>query len=147
MAESTLELALLSQQDLQQLQTQEKWTKGNIVYLGNNICYQNLKLCGLPEGEEASSNLVLFISHWLATILLLEKGVAPLLNHAHRIGPIHHPNFKGPRDILIELTYDCIGNKKQGHLLYKDQHFLVLPDLASKVLQKWRQLKEIALTL
>lgn len=105
-AESAIEMALVSQQDIQHLQQSETWMLERITSLETRLRFRNLKLRGIAEGEEDTSDLALFISHWLAQALTLDEGIAPVLNHAHRLGPANHPTFKGPRDILIELADD-----------------------------------------
>lgn len=152
-AESAIEMALVSQQDIQHLQESEKWMLERITSLETRLRSRNLKLRGIAEGEEGTSDLALFVSHWLAQALTLDDGIAPVLNRAHRLGPANHPTFKGPRDILIELADDRTRSKilrearEKGHLAYKNSPVLVLPDLPPEILQKRRQLKDVTVTL
>lgn len=60
-AESAVELALTLQQDIQQLHRHENWATEKAFQLESRLHHRNLKLCGLPEGEEGT----LFVVHWL----------------------------------------------------------------------------------
>lgn len=152
-AEAAMELALTSQQDVQHFHCHEEWATERILLLEIRVRQRNLKLRGLPEKEEESADLALFVSHWLASVFSLEEGVTPTLLRAYRISPLHHPKFQGPRDILIELQDDRTHRsilqfaREKGYLLYKDNQILVLPDLPPEVLQKRQRLKQITSAL
>lgn len=152
-AEAAMELALTVQQDSQQFHRHEEWATDRILLLESRVRQRNLKLRGLPEKEEESADLALFGSHWLASALSLEEGVAPTLLRAYRIGPLHHPRFQGPGDILIELQDDHTKRKilqsarEKGYLLYKDTQILILPDLPPEIFQKRWRLRPITTAL
>lgn len=49
------------------------------MLIENQLKIKNLKLRSLPEGFEENTELMIFISNWLATQMQLEEGIAPSL--------------------------------------------------------------------
>ncbi|KAL8178465.1 UNVERIFIED_CONTAM: hypothetical protein K2H54_047811 [Gekko kuhli] len=84
-AESALETAMIAQEEIQHLQKHEEWAKLKIMSIENKLREQHLKFRNLPEDSEGTTELKIFLATWLAGLLNLEDGVAPLINKAYRV--------------------------------------------------------------
>ncbi|KAL8221126.1 UNVERIFIED_CONTAM: hypothetical protein K2H54_059734 [Gekko kuhli] len=102
-AESALEAATTTQEDIKSLQQAEEWSRSKIMLLENKLRDRNIKFRGLPEKSEGESQVKIFLATWLSTELSLEDGVAPLIDSAYRTGPLTKRNEKTPRDIIVTI--------------------------------------------
>ncbi|KAL8221731.1 UNVERIFIED_CONTAM: hypothetical protein K2H54_074427 [Gekko kuhli] len=102
-AESALEAATTTQEDIKSLQQAEEWSRSKIMLLENKLRDHNVKFRGLPEKSEGESQVKNFLATWLSTELSLEDGVAPLIDSAYRMGPLTKRNEKTPRDIIATI--------------------------------------------
>ncbi|KAL8199246.1 UNVERIFIED_CONTAM: hypothetical protein K2H54_038490 [Gekko kuhli] len=84
----------------------------------------------------------------MAYILNLEKGVAPNIIKAYRMGPALNPKRRGPRDILVQFTDSRTRQKilkeamGQGFIPYKDHRIQAFPDVPQEALKIRKSLKE-----
>lgn len=148
-ADSAMDLAITNQDTTRQLQTQQDWATDKIIAIENQLKLKNLKLRGFPEGCEENTELRIFISTWLATLMQLEEGVAPLLDAAYRLGPTRRASNTFPRDILIRCS-DLRTKQKimsltrtSGHLLFHAYKIQVLQDLSAETLEARRKMKPL----
>lgn len=88
----------------------EKLSK-QLAILNNRFRFFNLKLRGIPESAEGTTDLVAYISSWLATTLSLEENIAPNLSQAYRLRSPNNPARVYPRDIIITFIDICGKNK------------------------------------
>ncbi|KAL8181220.1 UNVERIFIED_CONTAM: hypothetical protein K2H54_049943 [Gekko kuhli] len=93
-AETALEGAMAAHRDIQQLQNAEVWARDKIMALENKLKERNIKFRGFPESVEGEEEIKIFIATWLAKTLDLEDNVAPIIDHAYRVGPITKRNLK-----------------------------------------------------
>lgn len=148
-AESAMELALTNQETSKQHQSQHEWAAEKIMLIENQLKIFNLKLRGLPEGCEENQELRIFVSNWLATQMELEKGVAPLLDAAYRLGPPRRASNALPRDILIRCsdmrtkTKILSLTRSKGQLQFLHYKIQVLQDLSSETLEARRRLRPL----
>ncbi|KAL8221522.1 UNVERIFIED_CONTAM: hypothetical protein K2H54_069111 [Gekko kuhli] len=84
MAETASELALKMQSEVRALQSTEQLTLNRIAALERKWRQRNLKFRGLEEGVEQNKDLPSFIASWLASVLELEEGIAPIILKAYR---------------------------------------------------------------
>lgn len=100
--ETALEVSFAAQEDIRALQHHENWVKEKLLTLENTLYQHQLKFCGIPEEEEGTIELSIFMANWLASVQNLENEVSSTIIKAHRMSKKNHPNFKGPRDILMD---------------------------------------------
>ncbi|KAL8174462.1 UNVERIFIED_CONTAM: hypothetical protein K2H54_046112 [Gekko kuhli] len=134
-AETALETATTTQEEIQQLQRTEDWTRSKIMSMDNKLREKNLKFRNLPENVEQESDLKTFLASWISKALQLEDGVQPLIDKAYRLGPTQRKNEKFPRDVIAVFpdtgTKDRIlaHSRTQPGFLYKETNEFDTPGL------------------
>ncbi|KAL8220785.1 UNVERIFIED_CONTAM: hypothetical protein K2H54_054720 [Gekko kuhli] len=101
-AETALETAMTTQEEVQQLQRTEDWTRSKIMSMDNKLREKNLKFRNLPEDVEQESDLKTCLASWISKTLKLEEGVQPLIDKAHRLVPTQRKKDKFPRDETLQ---------------------------------------------
>ncbi|KAL8203759.1 UNVERIFIED_CONTAM: hypothetical protein K2H54_060751 [Gekko kuhli] len=96
-AETASEMALNLQGDVRSLQITEQSSLNRTAILENKWRQLNLKFHGFEEGAEENKDPVSFIAAWLANILELEDGIAPVIIKVQRLGPLAAVRREGPR--------------------------------------------------
>lgn len=148
-AESALEQAITTQEEIRSLQSGEKRTHERLLDLENSYRFKNLKFRGFGDSAEGTVDLPIFLASWLATELNLEKGILPEIDRAYRIGPraVKRPNFQ--RDIIVRFRDFRTRNKilkeanARGSFTFQDAKIAVFPDLSPETLQRRRDLRPI----
>ncbi|KAL8221184.1 UNVERIFIED_CONTAM: hypothetical protein K2H54_060769 [Gekko kuhli] len=90
----------------------------------------------------------LYISPFCSPSDFTEKGVAPHILKAYRMGPVTNPKRRDPRDILVQLADGRTRQKilkealRQGFLPYKDSRVQIFPDVPQEALKIRKLLKE-----
>lgn len=144
------EMAATNEKTIAQLQTSEKALKDRLSVLELKARAMNIKFRGLPELPEINTNLISFMSTWIASLTQSEGGEpSPMIAAAYRLGAISQakPNF--PRDILIQFhsvkDKDAVlaVTRRQRSLKYNDHTILALLDLPPETLAKRKLLKPI----
>lgn len=103
-ADMAMETCMLHKEDLRALQDSEIKHSVQLAILGNQQRFFNLKLRGLEESVGKVSDLTIYITNWLATVLDLKGECAPLLTQSYRVGKAHDPKRQFPRDVIITLA-------------------------------------------
>lgn len=106
MADSAPKIGVIVQNDICSLQRHEMWARDKILYLKNALYCQQLKFQGLPEGEEGTTDLSIFMATWVSSVLNLEDNIAPIIMKAFRMGRKDCLNPARPRNILLEFHDD-----------------------------------------
>uniref|UniRef100_H3A2K3 L1 transposable element RRM domain-containing protein n=1 Tax=Latimeria chalumnae TaxID=7897 RepID=H3A2K3_LATCH len=126
------------------LQMQETITKlqGKTDDLENRSRRCNLRLVGLPEGEEGKDPAS-FLESWLPKLLNLPELINNLeVERAHRTYAPRERNIDRPRMLLFKLL--CYRDKesilrqarKLGALIYNNKPVHIFPDMSAELFQK-----------
>lgn len=140
-ADEAMELGLATQEHGKMLQQHSEWAAERIMHLENQLRTHNVKLRGFKEGAEENTDLAIFVAGWMASVLRLEEGVAPLLDGARRLGPPRKAKNSWPRDILVRFADLRTKNRllaearSRGFLLHGDSKIMVYPDLSAETLE------------
>lgn len=68
-ADAALEASIASNEDIRKLQSHERWAKEEIITLKSKLRDKNIKIRGLPEKAEGSTDLPSYLAFWLVTSL------------------------------------------------------------------------------
>lgn len=152
-AEAAMELSLTHKDDLKYLQEAETKHSEQLAILSNRQRFFNLKFRGIKESAETDTELNIYMSSWLASVLNLEGECAPLLTQSYRLGRANNPVRSLPRDIISTFADIRTKNrvveeaKKKGYILHYQEQVQVFQDLSPETLQKRKELKEIVASL
>lgn len=148
-----MELSLTHKDDLKHLQEAETKHAEQLAILGNRQRFFNLKFQGIKETADNETDLNIYMSSWLASVLKLEGDCAPLLTQSYRLGRANNPARSLPRDVVFTFADIRTKNqvmeeaRKKGYLLHHQDQVSVFQDLTPETLQKRKELKEIISSL
>lgn len=108
----------------------------------------NIKIRGMPEQAESTTELQSFIANQIMTVMHIEVGVALCLTKIYCIGSPSNSKWQGPRDIIAMFNMrDKAGLMKEargkGCLEYKGEQIEIYQDLTLEVFNLWCDLKPI----
>lgn len=152
-ADAALETAITSQQEIRQLQEESDWARDRIIALDNIQRQTQIKLKGLPINAEGNTNLVSFLSQWIASELNLEGGVLPVILNAYRTRASSRETSNGSRDIIVTLqdmrTKNAILNEARNRGIFKFQEYEVhvFPNISAEALSIRHALKPLTAKL
>lgn len=119
--------------------------------LGNKVQDQedkgrcsNLRLVGLPEKTEGP-DMCKFLERWLPMALDDTFTSAPIIERAHRVGPVNSNRSSTSRPIVMKfLNYKdrekTLGAaRRQKEVRYENQRVSFFPDLSAETRQQQRQ--------
>lgn len=95
-ADNAMELAITLNEGSRMLQIEQDTLRQRVMMMDMEARSLNIKIRGLPEKVEASLDLQTYIVNWMATLMQLEKGIAPSLTKARRLGSILAPKRQRP---------------------------------------------------
>lgn len=144
-----MDLALTDQDSTRILQYGQDIMKQKMLTMDMDSRIFNVKLRGIPEKAEASTDLQIFISNWMASVMNMEDKITPCLTRARKIGVPVNPKRKGPRDILVSFLYMrdkytlMREARQQGSFRFENECVEVYQDLPAEALTLRRELKPI----
>lgn len=147
-AEGAMDLSILQQEDIKALQEHTKSQEERLAILGNRQGFR-----AIEEKAEGNSDLIIFISNWLATTLDLQGEAYPVLTQAYRLRSATIKNRTFPRDIVATFVDIRVKNKimdiakERGCLMLNNIRVFVYLDLTPETLKKKKELKDITTAL
>lgn len=82
---------MLHKEDLEALQDSDIKHSEQLAILSNKQRFFNLKFRGLDGSVGKDSDLTIYITKWLATVLDLKGECVPLLTQAYQVGKAQDP--------------------------------------------------------
>lgn len=152
-AEGAMDLSVLQQEDIKELQEHSESHEEKLAILGNRQRAFNLKFRDIEENAEGTTDLIIYMSNWLARTLDLQGEAYPVITQAYRLGKAKNPAKPFPRDIIVTFADVRVKNKilkvakEQRFLPHKNDKVSVFLDLSPETLQKKRELKGIIAAL
>lgn len=152
-AEGAMDLSMLQQEDIKELQEHSEAQEEQLAILGNKQRSFNLKFRAIEENAENTTDLIIYMSNWLATTLDLQGEAYPIITQAYRLGSPKAQTRTLPRDIIATFADMRVKNKilqvarEKGFLSHNNDKVLVLLDLTPETLKKRKELKGITAAL
>lgn len=141
-ADRAFDMAAAQEKAVKDLASADKAIKDRLMILELKSRALNIKFRGLPESQETNSNILDFMTSWLASLRSEGEGRQMTLNAAFRLGAasLAKPNY--PRDILV--VFQSAKDKEavitmaryQRVLKYKNHNIIALLDLPADILAK-----------
>lgn len=144
-----MDLALTNQDSTPALQCDQDHMKQKMLIMDMESRIFNVKLRGIPEQAEASTDLQMFISNWMASVMNMEEKITPCLMRVRRIGAPVNPKRHCPWDIVVSFLYmrDKYAFLReaswQGSFRFENERVEVYQDLPAEALALRRELKPI----
>lgn len=145
-AEEGMNLSIVQQEEIKELQECSASHEEQLAILGYCQRSFNLKFRALEEGMVGSSDLIAYISNWLATTLDLQGEAYPVITQAFRLGSLNKKLKPMPRDIIATFADARVRNKILKVAREKQRNnakISVCVDLTPETLKKKKELKEI----
>lgn len=148
-ADNAMELVLTLNDGSRMLQMEQDTLRQRVMMVDMEARALNIKIRGLPEKVEASLDLQSYTVNWMATLMQLEKGVAPSLTKVRILGSSLAPKRQRPQDILVTFLYMrekiafLRAVRKLHPLKFNDDVVEIFQDIFPEVLILRRELKPI----
>lgn len=148
-----MDLSIIQQEEIRELQSHSESHEERLAILGNRQRAFNLKFRAIEENAEEHTDLIIYMSTWLATSLNLQGEAYPSITQAYRLGSPKSPTRTFPRDIVVTFADIRVKNKimaiakEKGFLQHNNTKVSVFLDLTPETLQKKKELKEITTAL
>lgn len=120
------------------LEKENKALMDKVVDLETRSRRNNLRLVGVPEGDEGADTCG-FLENWITDVLELNTSRSPLvIERAHRIGPTRKPEEPPRTSIMCFLNYkqkDMVlrAARSKKDILYKNKRVRFYEDVATEV--------------
>lgn len=148
-ADCTMELALANQDSTRAIQYDPDNLRQKVLTMEMESRIFKVKLCGIPEQAETSTDLQILVSTWMASVLHLESNIASCLMRVRRIGALGHSKRQAPRDIVAtfldmrEKSAFMREARQQGCFRFQGERVEVYQDLPPEALTLRGELKPI----
>lgn len=133
---------------ISRLEKENKELMDKLVDLETRSRRNNLRLVGVPEGEEGADTCG-FLENWITDVLELNTSRSPLvIERAHRIGPKRKPEEPPRTLIMCFLNYkqkDMVlrAARSKKDILYKNKRVRFYEDVATEVHKQQKKFGEV----